>query len=187
MKHISRRKNISRTNRRIKKYTKTAKRLARLKRRTRRITKNRRRSYTRHIRGGGEGDKVSATVVKDNNGAISIGVGGSVALLKTYGQMGGSADNKSIIAANKANNIQQAQQVNALKGGGGSYKRKHKQRGGNNNLSLYAYQPPPGMMGPVPQPSTDDTSNKLILQAANISVNGQANSEFDKNVNNVSK
>ena len=67
-------------------------------------------------------------------------------------------------------------------GGGSCMNTKNKQYGGNSILDLYAYKPPPGMMGPVPQPSQDATSNQLILQAAKISTTGQANAQFDDNV-----
>jgi hypothetical protein len=194
MKYISRRKNISRshkTKRRMKKYTKVAKRLARLNRRTRRIRRSRIRR--RNIRGGeGTGNGTgtgtgNGTVVKGLDGSISYGAAGTVATIPTMSQVGG--DNASIIADNQAAGNDQNAGNNLLKGG--SYKKKYnKQRGGDgcsgNVLSLYAYNPPAGMMGPVPQPSTDAASNNLILQAANISVNSQSNSEFDSRVNNVS-
>ena len=80
-----------------------------------------------------------------------------------------------------ANNNAQNSGNNKLSGGG---RRKiKKQRGGSSWLDkLYAYTPPPGMMGPVPQPSQSPTSNKLILSAAQITVAGQANAQFDGNV-----
>jgi len=67
----------------------------------------------------------------------------------------------------------------ALNGGG--------QRGGNSTLDLYAYAPPPGMMGPIPQPSQDAVANKLILEAAKISTTGQANAVYDNNVGKVAE
>jgi hypothetical protein len=58
-----------------------------------------------------------------------------------------------------------------------------KQSGGSAWLDqLYAYAPPPGMMGPVPQPSQSADANNLIVNAANISVAGQANAQYDRNV-----
>ena len=184
MKYISRRKNISRshkTKRRVKKYTKVAKRLARLKRQTRRI---RRSSIRRRNIRGGEG---TGTVIKTATGGVAYGVEGVHAVIPAMSQAGG--DNASIIADNQAAGNDQNAGNQSLKGG--SYKkRSNKQRGGDgcagNILSLYAYKPPAGMMGPVAQPSTDAASNNLILQAANISVNSQSNSEFDSRVNNVS-
>ena len=160
----------------MKKYTKVAKRLARLNRRTRRMRRNSIRR--RNIRGG------EGTVVKTDSGGVSYGASGTVATVPTM-QSGG---NVNVNATKEADSDQNAGN-NLLKGG--SYKKKfNKQRGGDacsgNVLSLYAYNPPAGMMGPVPQPSTDAASNNLILQAANISVNSQSNSEFDSRVNNVS-
>lgn len=177
-------KHISRTKRRMKKYTKTAKRLARMKRRTRRIRRSsiRRSSIRlRNIRGG------DGTVVKLPNGNVGYGAGGTVAIVPTMGfQTGGN--NAAIIASNAQAAGDQNAGNNLLKGG--SYKRINKQRGGDgcagNVLSLYAYNPPAGMMGPIAQPSTDAASNNLILQAANISVNGQANAQFDSRVNHTS-
>ena len=185
-------KHISRTKRRMKKYTKTAKRLARMKRRTRRISRrkirrssirrssiSRSRIRRRNIRGG------DGTVVKLPNGGVGYGAGGTVAIVPAMSQSGGN--NASIIAGNAQAADDQNAGNNLLKGG--SYKRIYKQRGGDgcagNVLSLYAYNPPDGMMGPIAQPSTDAASNNLILQAANISVSGQANAQFDSNVNNV--
>ncbi len=58
-----------------------------------------------------------------------------------------------------------------------------KQRGGSAWLDkLYAYVPPLGMMGPVPQPSYSADANKLIINAAKIHVAGQSNAEYDGNV-----
>ena len=68
----------------------------------------------------------------------------------------------------------------ALKGGSGK-----KRQSGGDNLALYAYEPPPGMMGPIPQPSQTPEANNLILQAAKISTTGQANAVYDKNVGNA--
>jgi hypothetical protein len=76
-----------------------------------------------------------------------------------HSQMAGKNDNQ-----NSGNH--------ALKGGKG-------QRGGNKYLDLYQYKAPPGMMGPIPQPSQDAASNDLILQAAKISTTGQANAQYD--------
>jgi len=185
-------KHISRTKRRMKKYTKTAKRIARMKRRTRRIRRSsisrrkirRSRIRRRNIRGG------DGTVVKLPNGGVAYGASGTVAVVPAMGnkvnQTGG--DNAAIIAGNAQAAGDQNAGNNLLKGG--SYNKKiNKQRGGDgctgNVLSLYAYNPPDGMMGPIAQPSTDAASNNLILQAANISVNSQANAQFDSNVNKV--
>jgi hypothetical protein len=63
-----------------------------------------------------------------------------------------------------------------------AHKRKSNQRGGSWIDALYSYEPPPGMMGPVPQPSNYTDSNNLIVTAAKISVAGQANAQFDNNV-----
>ena len=82
-----------------------------------------------------------------------------------------------------ANRVESSQ--NTKLGGGGISSmnaKKNMQNGGNSTLALYAYKPPPGMMGPIPQPSQDATSNQLILQAAKISTTGQANAEYDNNV-----
>jgi len=187
MKHISLRKNISRTKRRMKKYTKTAKRLARLKRRTRRIMKNR-RIYRRNIRGG----STNGTVVTTANGQIGFGAKGTVAVIPAMPnipvQRGGNTENKAIIRNIQKNGADQAAGNSALKGGSGrGYKKKNKQHGGTNNniLQLYAYDPPPGMMGPIAQPSSDAASNNLIRQAANITVIGQSDAQYDNNVGNV--
>ena len=179
MKHISN-KHISRTKRRMKKYTKTAKRLARIKRRTRRIMKNKRMSNKHNghrMRGGGE-----SVVTSNGTGNTSTN-----AVIPAY-NAGPGGDTTRQTNANMAQNNQAQNSSNKSLTGGG-YKKKykqHKQRGGNNSiLQLYAYEPPPGMMGPVSQPSVDAASNNLILQAAKISVNGQANAEYDNNVGNV--
>jgi hypothetical protein len=84
-------------------------------------------------------------------------------------------------AAYTAGGLQNAGNKN-LHGGSNKWK---KQSGGDRGLDLYAYAPPPGMMGPVPQTGQDPASNKLIMQAAQLTVNGQANSQYDGNVNNV--
>jgi hypothetical protein len=84
-------------------------------------------------------------------------------------------------AAYTAGGLQNAGNKN-LHGGSNKWK---KQSGGDRALDLYAYAPPPGMMGPVPQTGQDFASNKLITQAAQLTVNGQANSQYDGNVNNV--
>jgi hypothetical protein len=88
--------------------------------------------------------------------------------IQPYSPPGGS--NAAISKDMAAGNQEQNRGNMALKGGG--------------NLDLYAYAPPPGMMGPVPQPSQNAASNSLILQSAIISTTGQANAQFDKNVNN---
>ena len=65
----------------------------------------------------------------------------------------------------------------------GTFDRVPKQRGGSAWLDkLYAYAPPLGMMGPVPQPSYSADANKLIINAAKIHVAGQSNAEYDGNV-----
>ena len=87
----------------------------------------------------------------------------------------------------KADSRAQNQGNLALKGGARHIKHK-KQKGGtltSSVLNLYNYIAPPGMMGPVPQPSQNEAANNLIKQAAVISTSGQANSQYDKQVNNV--
>jgi len=145
----------SRSKRRSIRYkysNKTTKRLIRLKQKTRRI------KGTRRMRGGNKGDQVTTT---PSGAKITISQP-EVNVQPTGGQ--------------------QSSQNTKLGGGGGSCMNKNKQYGGNSILDLYAYKPPPGMMGPVPQPSQDATSNQLILQAAKISTTGQANAQFDDNV-----
>ena len=84
-----------------------------------------------------------------------------------------------------------AARQNAIKAGGGrsraraSRSRKYKkQKGGTGSWidNLYGYKPPPGMMGPVPQPSQTMMSNNLVLDAARISLAGQVDSQYDSNV-----
>jgi hypothetical protein len=78
------------------------------------------------------------------------------------------------VAQNNANN--------QVKQGGGK-RNYRKQKGGTSWLdALYSYTPPPGMMGPVPQPSQSPMANNLILNTTKISVAGQANAQYDNHV-----
>jgi hypothetical protein len=95
-----------------------------------------------------------------------------------YSQSGTS--NANIHSDMKAGDRNQNSGNIALKGGSGK-----KRQSGGDNLALYAYEPPPGMMGPIPQPSQTPEANNLILQAAKISTTGQANAVYDKNVGNA--
>jgi hypothetical protein len=111
----------------------------------------------------------------------------STATLKItpYTPYGGDSTNNNPQGAGKSQNS-----GNIALAGGGRRRKIKKQKGGDVStaiMNLYKYIAPTGMMGPVPQPSTDDSSNKLILQAAKISTNGQANAQYDNNVNNVVK
>jgi hypothetical protein len=65
-----------------------------------------------------------------------------------------------------------------------TYKKQNKQKGGTGSWidNLYGYKPPPGMMGPIPQPSQTMMTNNLVLDAARISLAGQVDSQYDKNV-----
>ena len=173
----------SKTKRRVKSYTKAAKRSRRLKRRSRHMLSRRllsrrlrsRRMLSRRLRSrrllsrrmrGGENSTATLTITPytaDGNSSDS-----------NIAQQG---------AATKSQNS-----GNIALAGGGRRKKIKKQQGGDVStavMDLYKYIAPTGMMGPVPQPSTDDSSNKLILQAAKISTNGQANAQYDNNVNNV--
>ena len=113
------------------------------------------------------------------------------------------------IENNQANNVNTAKVNVALAGGASSTRRKGsrgsrrsrgsrgsrrsrgsrgkrnkgKQKGGSAWLDkLYAYTPPTGMMGPVPQPSQSEDANRLIRNAANIHVAGQSDAQYDGNV-----
>jgi hypothetical protein len=134
--------------------------------------RSKRSSYK--MRGGAEAEPPAPA----NNGAV-VPVQTNVS----------SQNSGSIQADMTAGNKNQNSGNIALKGGSSSKSNsrpmKTKQRGGNDNLALYAYNPPAGMMGPIPQPSQTPDANRLILQAAKISTTGQANSVYDKNVNNA--
>ena len=155
-KHSRSKRSISkRRSIRYRYSNKTTKRLIRLKRKTRRI------KGARRMRGGNKGDQVTTT---PSGAKITI----SQPVVNVQ-QTSSSSPNTKLGGGGGG-------------GGGGSCMNKNKQYGGNSILDLYAYKPPPGMMGPVPQPSQDATSNQLILQAAKISTTGQANAQFDDNV-----
>lgn len=153
------------TKRQLKPYTRSAKRALRLRRRTRRKLSGRKIQW-RHrssMRGG------AATGPGPNNGA-------TVPVDKTAS----SGQNPSAINASMREGSRDQNAGNqALKGGSGRVRQT-----GGRNLAMYAYTPPPGMMGPIPQPSNDAITNKLILQAAKIDTMGQANAVYDNNVNN---
>ena len=161
----------SKTKRRVKSYTKAAKRSRRLKRRSRRMLSRHMRSrrmrsrrlLSRRMRGG---DNSTATLK-----------------ITPYTPYGGDSTNNNPQGAGKSQNS-----GNIALAGGGRRRKIKKQKGGDVStaiMNLYKYIAPTGMMGPVPQPSTDEGSNNLILQAAKISTNGQANAQYDNNVNNV--
>lgn len=149
---------------RLKKSTRRA-----IKHKTRRIIRRRksiRKSIRKSMRGGAE----------------------TVAVIKPYSSTyGGNTPQQNNDM--KADYHEQNQGNMALKGGARHIKYK-KQKGGtltSSVLNLYNYIAPPGMMGPVPQPSQNEAANNLIKQAAVISTSGQANSQYDKQVNNVVK
>ena len=155
-----------RHTRRMKVYTKAAKRSMRLKRKARRIMSSRHRhskrcrsKHSKHMHGGANNNGATAPVQRVDPNASA----GTSNINKNMNE--GTRDQNS---GNKA-----------LNGGG--------QRGGNSTLDLYAYAPPPGMMGPIPQPSQDAVANKLILEAAKISTTGQANAVYDNNVGKVAE
>jgi hypothetical protein len=146
----------------------------------RRSIKNRRHSIKRkysnnrrsHLRGG---EGVANNAASTNTNATNENPSGATVPQQTVQPTPGPSQ----VGAN--NNAQNSGN-NKLSGGGGRRKIK-KQRGGSSWLDkLYAYTPPPGMMGPVPQPSQSPASNGLILNAAQITVAGQANAQFDGNV-----
>ena len=137
----------------------------RLNRKTRRLRRLRSRKHIYRLRGGsGSGQPHAPAPVVT-----------TVSPMQVSGQNTGSI-HTDMTAGQRAQNSGNI----ALKGGAGCNKKR--QSGGSAVLDLYAYAPPPGMMGPIPQPSHDAASNNLILQAAKISTTGQANSQFDKNV-----
>ena len=146
-------------------YTKRAKRLMRLKNKTRRLKM---RSSRRH------GRRRSSRYRRMQRRRIYVGGVAEVQAAGTVARvpvMDGASD-PNIHSQMAGKNENQNAGNHALKGGKG-------QRGGNKYLDLYQYKPPPGMMGPIPQPSQDTASNNLILQAAKISTTGQANAQYD--------
>ena len=155
-----RRTNHRRTKHRMKSYTKLEKRLKRKTRRTKRL---RTRKQIYRLRGGSGSGQAPAPIVT------------------TVSPMPATSENTgNIHAGMRAEQRAQNSGNIALKGGAGYYNKK-RQSGGSSVLELYAYAPPPGMMGPIPQPSQNAASNNLILQAAKLSTTGQANSQFDNN------
>jgi len=172
----SRRQKRIMTRRLRKGYTKSAKRTLRMKRKTRRMSRSKHMSRSkliyRKMRGGAD-----AAVPVHVPAAAPVAL--STATLSLPSAPGPAV--VSPTAAYTASGLQNAGNKNLH---GGSNQRK-KQSGGDRGLDLYAYAPPPGMMGPVPQTGQDFASNKLITQAAQLTVNGQANSQYDGNVGNV--
>ena len=140
-----------------------------------------RRNRSRRMRGG------STSVVPGVTGAGSATTSASGQELKMPGYAPPPVLNPNAIydAGARQNNI---------KGGGrGSrsskythkkQKKQKKQKGGSGSWidNLYGYKPPPGMMGPIPQPSQTMMTNNLVLDAARISLAGQVDSQYDKNV-----
>lgn len=150
------------TKHRMKSYTKLEKRLRRKTRRTKRMM-TRKQIY--RLRGGSGSGQASAPAP----------------IVTTVSPMPATGENTgNIHAGMRADQRAQNSGNIALKGGAGYYNKK-RQSGGSSVLELYAYAPPPGMMGPIPQPSQNAASNNLILQAAKLSTTGQANSQFDNN------
>ena len=188
----------SKTKRRVKSYTKAVKRSSRLKRRSRRLRSRRllsrrllsrrllsRRLLSRHMRSR---HMRSRRLLSRRLLSRRLRGGGDTTLtIPPYQPSGASPDNNIAQqgAATRSHNS-----GNIALAGGGRRRKIKKQQGGDVStaiMNLYKYIAPTGMMGPVPQPSTDDSSNKLILQAAKISTTGQANAQYDNNVNNVVK
>ena len=186
----------SKTKRRVKSYTKAVKRSSRLKRRSRRLRSRRllsrrllsrrllsRRLLSRHMRSR---HMRSRRMRSRRMLSRRMRGGGDTSLtIPPYQPYGGDSTNNNPQGAGKSQNS-----GNIALAGGGRRRKIKKQQGGDVStaiMNLYKYIAPTGMIGPVPQPSIDDSSNKLILQAAKITTTGQANAQYDNNVNNVVK